>query len=371
MKFRTVKILTFLFSFVILFSLSAKAVETNDIEEFSQTESLWEAIPDEVEKEGIFNLFENRNHKNFFQSVLNEVIKAFSIGLSDGFQLFCTLCGLLLISALFRNVKKSFQMKGLESAFDFIFFLAISLTAYTGLREGIETVTLTLRSIHSFFIASLPVTTVLLAMTGGGSAASTLGVNINLVLGMVNTFASTYLTPLLNTLFCFSMVDGASDLGLGGLISFIKKTVKVLCVLFFTLVSATLSLQNVLATSADSLAMRSVRFAAGNFIPVVGSLVGENAKTLSASFGVIKSECGVLCLIVLFYIILRPILTLVVQKIFLSFAGTVGEILGETKCKTLLVSLSSLFDLLMALMISEGCYLIFYITIFLNHRGSF
>jgi stage III sporulation protein AE len=167
------------------------------------------------------------------------------------------------------------------------------------------------------------------------------------------------------------MVDGTSDLGLGGLIAFIKKTVKVLCVLFFTLVSATLSLQSILATSADSLAMRSVRFAAGNFIPVVGSLVGENAKTLSASFQAIKSECGVLCLIVLFYIILRPILTLAVQKILLSFAGTVGEILGETKYKSLLSSLSSLFDLLMALMISEGCYLVFYITIFINHRGSF
>ncbi len=371
MKHRMKKIISFIFICFFLFSQSAAATETKSIEEFSQIDSLWEAIPEEVEKEEIFNLFEKRSEKSFFQSVVGEIGNAFSIGLSRGFRLFASLSGLLLISALFRNVKKSFKIKGMENSFDFIFFLIMSLTAYSGLKAGIENVALALRSIHSFFIASLPVTTVLLTMTGGGGAARTLGVNINLVLGTVNAIVSTYLAPLLNTLFCFSMVDGATDLGLGGLITFIKKTAKVLCVLFFTLVSATLSLQSVLATSADSLAMRSVRFAAGNFIPVVGSLVGENAKTLSASFQAIKSECGVLCLLILFYIILRPILTLAVQKIFLSFAGTVGEILGETKCKSLLSSLSSLFDLLMALMISEGCYLVFYITIFINHRGSF
>ncbi|MBR5294986.1 MAG: hypothetical protein IKU24_00170 [Clostridia bacterium] len=360
----------FLIFFFLSFTVGAGATQES-IQDFSESDSLWELIPEEADPEGILNLFEKRNGEGFTSSLFQTIIGFFSLGISNGFQMFCTLCGLILVSALYKNIKVSFHLQGMESAFDFLLFLGVAVTAFYHLKGGIDLVISSISSVHSFFIASLPITTILMTMMGAGGSAATLSSSINFVFGLVSAVIDQYLVPLMNTLFCFSMIDGVSDCALGGLISFVKKSVKIICVLFFTLVSAILSLQNVLASAADSLAMRSVRFAAGNFIPVVGSLVGENAKTLSASFQVVKSECGVLCLLVLLFIILKPILFIVVQKTFLSFAGMIGEILGESKCKGLFTSLSSLLDILMALMISEGCYLIFYITLFLNHRGSF
>ncbi len=371
MKNGMIKKIIFFLILPLLLSTAVFGAQKESIEEFSGTDSLWEMIPEEVDRKEISALFEERGETGFLKQVLQEIYSAFGLGISKGVELFLMLCGLLLISALFRSVKDSFQLGGMESAFDFLLFLAISMTAFSALQGGIDVVSGALSAIHSFFLASLPVTTLLLTMSGAGGSAATLGANLSFVLGLVSTLVNTYLAPLLRTLFAFSLIDGISDCSLKGLIAFLKKSVKVLCVLFFTLVSATLSLQNALATAADSLAMRSVRFAAGNFIPVVGSLVGESTRTLSAAFRVVKSECGMLCVLILFYVIIRPILYLAVQKIFLSLAGAVGEILGEAKCKAHFASLSSLLDLLMALMISEGCYLVFYITLFLNNRGSF
>ena len=217
----------------------------------------------------------------------------------------------------------------------------------------------------------MAVATVLLTLSGSPTAAGTLAASLNFVLSTVSTLISVFLSPLFNALFAFSAVDGILDVGLSGLLAFFKKILKTSCILFFTIVTATLSLQNALAAAADSVAMRSVRFAAGTFIPVVGSLVGESTKTLAASFSAVKTECGVLCILILLYVLLRPILCIAVQKLFLGFGSTFAEILGEKNLQTYLKSLSGLFDLLLALLISEGCYLIFYVTLFLNARGGF
>jgi dimeric dUTPase (all-alpha-NTP-PPase superfamily) len=67
---------------------------------------------------------------------------------------------------------------------------------------------------------------------------------------------------------------------------------------------------------------------------------------------------------------MRPITFLTVKKIALSLSVQIGELLGESKCVGFLRNLSGILDLCMALVISEGIYFIFYITLFIQNRGT-
>ena len=207
-------------------------------------------------------------------------------------------------------------------------------------------------------LAFLPISAVLLTMMGQMQGAAVQNAHLTFVISAVSTFTTHALFPIVRYLFCFSFLEGIGEGRLTGILSFVQKTVKRLCVFFFTVISALLALRGALASAADSLAMRSVRFAAGNFIPVVGSVVGENTKNLAASFHLVKTECGILALTVLLTLLLQPILTLVLQKTFLAFASGIGEILGEERCRRFFKAFSRLYDLILALMISHGCYLI-------------
>lgn len=346
------------------------AREKESLEQFADTDALWQSIPEELNSDALRSLLNKEDAGDFSKGIWDSILSLFSLGMGEGVRLFARICILLLFAALMRALKDSFGFLG-GDAFDFLFLLSLSLICFSSLQDCITLANASLSSIKTFFLTSLPVTTVLLTLSGSPTAAGTMASSLNLTIGAVSTAVSAFLSPLLNTLFVFSAVDGILDGCLKGFLAFLKKTVKVLCIFFFTLVTFSLGLQNALATAADSVAMRSVRFAAGNFIPIVGSLVGESAKTLSAAFSTVKAECGILCIFVLVFVLLRPILCIVVQKLFLGFAGAFAEMVGEDRIRTFLQTLSGLLDLLMALLISQGCYLIFYITLFLVNRGGF
>jgi len=365
-----VKTLLFFACLLLIPTLTVYAAEKESLEQFAGTDELWDQIPDGVDTNFLHSLLDEPDTGSFTKTLLEKILSLFSLGLRSGTNFFVKLCGLILFAALFRAVKDSFRFGSGECIFDFFFLLCLSFLSYSSLKDCLALSVTSLRSIHTFMTASLPVTTVLLTLAGSPTAAGTMAAGIHFALATVSTFVSSVLSPLVNTLFAFSMADGFLEGGLKGLINFIKKTVKVLCVLFFTLISATLALQNALATAADSAFMRSVRFAAGTFIPVVGSLLGESSKTLAASFSAVKAECGVLFILVLLYVLLRPILTVAIQKTFLGIASAFSEILGVKSVQGYLQSLSGILDLLMALLISEGCFLIFYVTLFITNRGG-
>ena len=365
------KIAVILLCFFLIPSISVAAEEKESLEQFAGTDELWQHIPEEVDKDTLSGLLESEDTASFSKRLWESFQSIFYVGLKSGITFFAKLCGLLLFAALFRTLKESFGLGIWEGAFDFLLPLSMALLVFTSLQQPINLATTALQSIHGFFLASLPITTLLLTLSGSPSSAGTLAASMNFVLATVSALSSSFLTPLFNTLFTFSAVDGILDGGLGSLLAFFKKLLKTACILFFTIVSAILSLQNALASAADSVAMRSVRFAAGTFIPVVGSLVGESTKTLAAAFEAVKTECGVLCIFVLLYVLLRPILCIAIQKLLIGFACSFAEILGEKSMGTYLKSLTGLFDLLLALLISEGCYLIFYVTLFINARGGF
>ncbi len=360
---------------MILISLFSKRVfaaqETDALREFSKEDEIWEMIPENIDKEKLEITVKEENGNGILSFLFSEILDYFSLSLKNGVVFFGSVCALILIAAFFRSIKESFHSAELEKVFDWILFLGLALILYAFFSKIIDSVLASLGAIRNFFLSSLPITCFLLALSGSVTQSSILAANLSQTLALATTLTSNFLAPTLKLLFAFLVSQGFTDTGLGTLFDFLKRSVKTLCVLFFTLVGASLSLQNALATSADSLAQRSVRFAAGNFIPVVGGMVGQSIGTLSASFSVVKTECGVLCILLLLILILRPILTVCVHKIFLSLAAAVADLTGEKKGKTLLHSFRSLLDLLMALMISEGCYLIFYITLFLTNKGNF
>jgi len=364
------KIALLLFCLLLIPTTSVFATEKESLEKFSGTEDLWKQVPEDLDADALRELLEEKDTGSFTQKLWDGILSLFSLGIKDGIHLFAKLFALLLFAALYRSLKDSFKITGGENAFQFLFHLCLSLTCFSALQSCISIANTSLKTVSTFFIASLPVTTVLLTLSGAPTAGATMASSINLTLGAVSTFVSPCLSGILNTLFAFTMVDGILDGGLSSFLAFLKKCVKVLCILFFTLITASLALKSALATAADSVAMRSVRFAAGNFIPIVGSLVGESAKTLTAAFTAVKAECGILCILILVFVLLRPILCIAVQKLFLGLAGSFAEIVGEKQIQGFLKSLSGLLDLLMALLISQGCYLIFYITLFITNRGS-
>lgn len=349
--------------------LSAKAAPDDELRSFAETDSIWEAIPEEVDRDELTSFFREDSPQGSLAIVGKKLISMLTLSAKDSLALFSSLLILLMLSALFNAVAKHFTT-GMDDAFDLLFLLAAALIICSFLENTLSSVTLQMQSVNAFMMACIPVSATLLTLSGAARAGAVQTASLTFGISFVSFLLTHVIYPTVRMLFALAFLEGSSFQGLKGLIGFFQKTVKRLCVLLFTVISATLALKNTLASAADSVAMRSVRFAAGNFIPVVGSLVGENSKVLSASFQLVKTECGVVALFVVLSLLLQPILTVSLQKIVLNLASSVGEMLGEERCRRYFTAVSRVLDLMLALMISHGCYLIFTVTLFLKAKGG-
>lgn len=358
-----------LFAFFCL-SSPCFASESDDLRDFAHTEDILNALPEGFDKEELATFFQEEERADPGKLLWEKILSYATLGLQEGLGFFGKICGMILAAALFQCIKKSIGSEKLEDVFDFLLILALGTTCFSALEDCFSVTRVALASLADFMAVSVSVMTVLYSVSGSVSTAAASFAGIRFVLAFLTQGIAKMLFPVLKALFGLSLALSLKDLGLSGLLSFFKKGIRTVIVFFFTVVSAMLALQHALAVASDSMTMRSVRFAAGNFIPVVGSFVGESTKTLAASLSLVKTQCGVVCLIVLICTVLQPILYVWVHKTFLNLGKGLGELFGEKSCTSFLGGVSNLMDLMLALLISQGCYFIFFITLFLSTKGS-
>lgn len=137
-----------------------------------------------------------------------------------------------------------------------------------------------------------------------------------------------------------------------------------------TLLVTVLVYQNILASSADTITARTVKFTASSFIPVVGSVLGDATRTIIGSLQAVKSAAGIFGVIVVIVTLLPPLLTVAAQKFILQALGALAQIFSIDREAGLISDMCSLLDLVIAVMISLSIVAIFALTIFINTTAA-
>ena len=114
------------------------------------------------------------------------------------------------------------------------------------------------------------------------------------------------------------------------------------------LLLAMLAAQNTLGTRADSLAMRSMRFAATNWIPVVGGSVAEMFRTISAGVGYLRGTVGICGVILLILLLFPTLIQLFLLRLCWQLSASAADLLGCDREKKLLDEFASILGYLIA-----------------------
>ena len=118
---------------------------------------------------------------------------------------------------------------------------------------------------------------------------------------------------------------------------------------FISLISiVAITFQSMLAQAEDTLAARSIRFAASSSIPIVGNAVGDSVRTLGAAVSVIQKGVGTIGVIGLIIMTLYPVSILFSTKIALSLSKSIAGLLNVSIAEKLLGDLSHIVNMLLA-----------------------
>ena len=240
--------------------------------------------------------------------------------------------GVLLLSALLNSAGAAAaggEAVALSSA------VSVTVTLFGAITPLFKLTSDTLSGIGLIMKGILPVMTGIYAMSGNITAASVNSTWLMLLLTFLETLTESLLMPLLCTCTGFiavttlSRFTGAPDMS--GVSGELKKALTFLLAAAGTVFTTVMAHQTALAKSADSVALRSLKFASGNMIPVIGGALGEAADGYLAGVSLIRSASGTLAAAAVISYVLPALLKIAVLHAGLSAVAAGAEIMGRGK----------------------------------------
>jgi stage III sporulation protein AE len=130
------------------------------------------------------------------------------------------------------------------------------------------------------------------------------------------------------------------------------------------LLCGVLGIQTTLAKGSDTLALRTARFAAGSFLPVVGGSISEALRTVSGSVQYLRSVTGTGAILVLFFSFLPVFLSVLLTRIVFLLSGSAAKLLGCEGEEKILSELASVYGYFLAVIASIFVMTVFSLTLF-------
>lgn len=342
-------ILLLVFSGFCLFSVTAFA-GNGDIDKYNAEFSFEEMISgidsDTLEILGSMGITD-LSYESIFgvtpAKVFDSFLDIFWGSFKEPLKYFFSVTGVMAIMALLTNLSRSPETVTLIGSSCVACLLAVPVVSLiTRSFSVLESLSVFTSSFAGVFCA------VVSASGGVIQGTSFLGLNIALN-SVMSVILSEFSKPLSNCmcalsfLSCFNIKtfsERMSDL--------FKKLYIFILGLLTTVFSGLSAIKTILGGSADSVAVKGVKFLVGRSLPIVGGIVSESYQSVLASLGLIKNTVGVFGILTV-VIIVFPILTeLFIWCLSFNFISTTSEIFGCFKIENLILVFKDVIILLIA-----------------------
>jgi len=287
------------------------------------------------------------------KTILGSVLRVFSKEVYENLHIMLTLIVLSIICAVAANLQSSFQSKSVaEVAFFACYILFVGI-----LVRGFYTCVTLARGVISdqvvFLKAAVPTYVGLLMSCGSVTTAVTLEPLFLWFVQLIGSLIESILLPFLFWISILSMINNLSDkFHISNLIRFSRQLITWLLGILLTFFVGILSLAGIGTSAADGVGVKAMKYAVGNFIPVVGGLLSESVDTVMSSTVILKNSVGVAGVVVLILICAVPALELLALIGMYKLTASVIEPLSDKRIVELMNSAASAVTYLFLMVVS-------------------
>lgn len=257
----------------------------------------------------------------FFRYLLREV-------LANG-ALLGQLILLAVFGALLKNLQNAFSNDGVARVSRAVVFLVLLSICVYSFSISMNLARQVVNSMTDFILSLVPVMLALLAGMGSLAAASVFQPVLMTAAGIVGNLVSNVVLPLIFSAAILALVDRMFGAGLNKLAGFLKDaSVWVLGFLLTLFVGVTV-INGAVASVADGVALRTGKFTAKAFIPVVGGMFSDAFETVAGASLVLKNSIGAFGAVALIVLCCFPLLKLFAITLIYRGAAALLQPLGE------------------------------------------
>lgn len=278
------------------------------------------------------------------------VLEAVGLRMDEALSLLVTLLGLLLLSALLHRLRESIS----GSSGDGVgFVLRLSMYALIVMRAAamLSWVKTYFDRLSTLMTGLIPVMGVLYALGGNVTSAAAHEEILLIFLNICEYVAVTVTPAMCGICLAFALLDafgGGLQVRFAPLAGMVKGWYTFLLGFIMFLISVALSAQSVLASAADSLSMKGIRYAVSQMIPVVGGAISGTMGTVAAGVDLLRSVSGICGILLVGLMLLPSLVQLLLFRACYRMSSSVASILGCDGEAKLLGEMGSLYGYMAA-----------------------
>ena len=359
MKRKAVLLLSLSILFMFSTVIRANAYESGQ-ETFSE---LIDILPDETRDKIEPSLHDNKVSELLrAEFLLDAVISCFCGEITSIGSVLCTLLALTVFFSVVTVIKTGIGNEGIAKITENALLIVSALAVYTLFSSGLTRVYTYIEDIKRFQNGLVPIMTGLYFSGGNTATAISSSAGVGAALVMTENLCARALPVLVRVCFALTLIGAiGSDINYSVLCRSVRNLYMTLLSFFTMILSVSMSFGQALASSADTVAARTVKFAIGNMIPIVGNTVNSAYGTLASSLSLIKSTMGASSVVALLLLTFPVIIYLLLLRLSLNICASVSDMLGCAKIGKLYTDFRTVYDLALAAVVF--CTLVFVIII--------
>lgn len=295
------------------------------------------------------------------KGILTEILSSITGEGGQVIPFFLTLIGSLAIFSLASNCHESF-VKQTEAAVGVI----LSLSIFPTLSSALSSVTASLSELSAFFTALTPITVGMTALGGGVTTAGVQAGGMYTVLTVIGGVGSRLFLSLAAFGLAIAMLSALGNSSAVSVGKGVKSLFNWAVGIFTTLITTVFSLQTLVASAADSAAMRTAKYMASGLIPVVGSAVSGALATLASGLTYAKAIVGGGAIAVVLSLVISPLVMLLLYRFALTLALTVAGLVGAELPSAVFTSYRFALDMTVSVYVLSVIVYLFQLILFLR-----
>lgn len=267
-------------------------------------------------------------------------------------QLLSIFC-VLVICGLVRRTSEGFISADTEKVVSFVGVTVVIISVLSLVFEAYKQVVELLSRVSALTDAAMPILLTLMIANGGTVASSVCQPAMVVFSSAVITVVKNVILPLSVFGLTFVVVGNLSDnVRIGKMSDFFNSCSSWCLGVTFTVFSAFTAVQGISAASIDGVSYRAAKFAAKNYIPVLGGYISDGFDIIVASTSLIKNAFGAVAMLLVFFIAVKPLITLVCVNLGLQAVAAVGEPLADARYVKILNGFGKCLTFLSALVVA-------------------
>ncbi len=336
-------------------------------------QNLIESLPDEIKAHMPKELFENgffdadqtadaiSDYSSVWEKITDEIGKAILPALGDISLIFAV----VILSSVIRSIVITDRGSNTGQICTAVINAGIALSVVGSEMLFVTRVEQFKNLICSIMNGMIPALAVIYTASGNVNTGAVQSAGIVLLVTLSQNLFTIILMPAVRISLVLAVVDSVfPEIGMKPILTAFKNVATWIMVSSVTLFSFILSLQNTIAQSADSLGVRSMKFAVGNLVPIIGGAVSDSLSTLGGSLSVLKSAGGAASIIALIIVIIPFLISLIMRRLSLFLCKSVAGVLKCTHEEKLFAEFGSITSLMLAFTVAICIAFIYTLTLF-------